>query len=151
MTKRDPFTPDMFTDWQPPEVSVGLPPETARGGTLRTQIARAVSHALKASDMDRTEVAQAMTDYLGEQVTRNMLDAYASQAREGHRITLERFIALIEVTGQTGLIGFVARAFGLIVVPRRYRDLIELRFIEEQLKRLEQRKSAILAHGRAGQ
>lgn len=149
MPKRDPFTLDMFTDWEPPEVAVGLPEAAARGGVLSSRIARAVSHALKATALSRDEVAQGMSEYLGESVTKNMLDAYASQARTDHRITLERFMALIEVTGKQGLIGFVAEEFGLIAVPARYRDLIELHFIEEQQKRLEQRKSASLARWRA--
>ncbi|MEX0366691.1 MAG: hypothetical protein AB3N22_11520 [Ruegeria sp.] len=147
---RDPNTLDMFTDWQPPQVAVSLPPEVTTGGNLASQIARAVSRALKASDLSREQIAGAMSDYLGEEISKNMLDAYASEARESHRITLERFVALIHVTEQHGLLGFVAEHFGLIVVPERYSDLIELHFIEEQERALAARKSAKLARWRAG-
>ena len=146
---RDPNTLDMFTDWQPPQVAVTLPPEVTTGGDLASQIARAVSRSLKASGMSREQIAEAMTEYLGEEVSKNMLDAYASEARESHRITLERFVALINVTGQHGLLGFVAEQFDLVVVPERYSDLIELHFIEEQERALAARKSAKLARWRA--
>ena len=92
-----------------------------------------------------------MTKYLGEVISKNMLDAYASEARESHKITLERVVALIEVTWQQRLLGFVADHFGLVVVPEKYSDIIELHFIEEQERRLAQRKSASLARWRAGQ
>ncbi|WP_170328536.1 hypothetical protein [Ruegeria arenilitoris] len=124
---RDPNTLDMFSDWQLPQVYVTLPPEVATGGNLSSQIARAVSRALKASDLSREQIADAMSEYLGEEFSKNMLDVYASEARESHRITLERFVALIHVTNQHGLLGFVAEQFGLVVVPERYSDLIEWR------------------------
>lgn len=148
---RDPNTLDMFTDWEPPQVAVTLPAEVTTGGNLASQIARAVGRALKASDMSREDVAAGMSEYLGEEISKNMLDAYASEARESHRITLERFIALIHVTGQNGLLGFVAEQFELIVVPQRYSDLIELHFIEEQERALAARKNARLARWKAGQ
>lgn len=150
MVRRDPNTIDMFSEWQPPKVAVSLPPEVTHGGNLASQIARATGRALRACPLSRDEIAIRMSDYLGEEVSKNMLDAYASEAREAHRITLERFIALIAVTEQHGLLGFVAEQFGLVVIPERYSDLIELHFIEEQERRLAARKSANLARWRAG-
>lgn len=143
--RRDTLTLDLFRDWEPPKVAVSLPAGTVRGGTLATQIARAVSHALSECDQSRYEIAKAMSEYLGQDVSKNMLDAYASQARGEHKITLERLIALIEVTKQYGLLGFIAKNFDLIVVPKKYSDLIDLHFIDEQMKFLEQRKNAGLA------
>lgn len=62
----------MFTDWQQPELAVNLPPEVTNGGNL------------------------------SEEISKNMLDAYAIEAREDHKITLERGVALIVSTGQQG-------------------------------------------------
>lgn len=149
MPKRDRVTPDLFKDWQPPQVAVDLTGPRPQGGSLRSRISRAVSQALSDCDIPRDQVARGMSDYLGEDVSKNMLDAYASQAREGHTITLERFIALIEVTGQTGLLGFVAEGFGLVVVPAKYSSLIELHFIDEQMATLEARRAATAASWRA--
>lgn len=142
--RRDALTPDLF-DWQPPQVAVSLPAETVRGGTLRSQIARAVSQALKECDLSRDEVAEAMSAYLDQDISKNMLDAYAAPARDEHRISLERFVALIEATGSYGLLGFIAGHFGHVVVPEKYSDLIELHMVEEQLERQTARKQALLA------
>lgn len=143
MAKRDRLTPDLFRDWQPPQVAAQLAGPRPQGGTLRSRISRAVSLALTECGMSRDEVAQGMSDYLGEDVSKNMLDAYASAAREGHTISLERFIALVEVTGQTGLLGFLAEMFGLVAVPGKYAELIELHFIDEQQAELERRRQAL--------
>ena len=150
MARRDPNTPDLFRDWQPPQVAAQLPGDAPRGGTLGGRISRAVSLALGASGLSRETIAAQMSEYLGETVTKNMLDGYASQAREDHRITLERFLALIEVTGQTGLLGFAAEQFGMVVVPSRYAELIELHFIDEQREALERRRATLSAKWRAG-
>lgn len=147
---RDPNTLDMFTDWEPPQVAAQLPPEVVCGGTLGGQIARAVSRALKNCDLSRDEIAARMGEYLGASISPNMLDAYASEARETHTISFERLIALVHVTGELGLLGFAAEQFGMIVVSEKYSSLIELHFIEEQEERLKQRKAASMARWRAG-
>lgn len=128
----------------PADVVAMLPGGGPRGGTVGGQIARAISQALDACGLSREEVAARMSEILGATVSKNMLDAYASQARsETHRITVERLIALIHATGQVGLVGFLAEAFGLIAVPERYGELIELHHVEEELAALEARRDRL--------
>jgi len=70
-----------------------------------------------------------------------MLDSYASQARRDHKITLERFIALVEATGCVSALGFIAETFDHVVVPRQYGAVIrkhQLREAKEKLEREEQ-------------
>jgi hypothetical protein len=83
-----------------------------------------------------------MTAELGYAVSENMLANYASEGAEAHRITLERFIALIEVTGCTDLVGFVAERFGLVAVPSVYKSLINSHLAKEQMRKLEQFEQA---------
>lgn len=143
----DAGTPDLLS-WKPPKVAAGFDGEV-RGGALSSQIARAVSLALKRCGKERSDVAEEMSKWLGgERVTLSMLNAYASEARDTHRITVERFMALIEVTGCRDLLGFVAEPFGQAVVDGRYASIIELHLIEEHQRRLDKRKAELIA--RAG-
>lgn len=144
---RDRATSDLF-DWRPPQVAAGFE-ELAPGGRIAARISRAVALALKECGKSRAEIARAMSDELGASVSEAMLDAYASQAKEGHRITLERFIALAQATGCVDLIGFVAGFFGQVVVPERYAALIELHLIEEHERDVARRKQAVEARWRA--
>ena len=129
MVKRrnDDLTIDMWSEFIPPAVAVSMEPEITKGGTLDVKIARALSHAMQNCDKSREEIAAEMSDYLGGQnVTLNMLQTYASPARRDHKITLERFIAFVAVTGCHDLLGFVAEFSDYAVVPEEYLDVINL-------------------------
>lgn len=143
MKRRDLGTLDMFRDYTPPEpVAAQLDPEIAKGGTLDVKIARVLSHAMAECGKSRPQIAAEMSDYLGQRVTENMLDTYASPARRDHKITLERFMALVDVTGCYGLLAFVCEPAGFVAVPQRYADIIEIwredRAIEERTRRRDQ-------------
>ena len=117
----DNFTIDMWNEFTPPVVEVLIEPEVTKGGMLGDKIARALSHAMQQCEFDRDEIAERMSYYLGGQkVTLNMLDQYASPARKDHKITLERFIALVAVTGCHDLLGFVAEFSDFAVIPEEY-------------------------------
>lgn len=149
MAQRDKHTDDLF-NWQPPRVAAGFEPEKLPGSRLASRISRAVALALKECGRSRAEVAAAMSAALGYAVSEAMLDAYASEAKEGHRITLDRFIALIEATGCTDLLGLVAEPFGHVVVPERFASLIELNLIEEHERKVARVKQAAEARWKAG-
>ncbi|MEJ0012825.1 MAG: hypothetical protein WDM94_09405 [Bauldia sp.] len=134
--------------WTAPTVAAGFKGEV-RGGSLASQIARAVAIALKRSKKDRADIANEMSAYLGERVSLAMLNAYASEARTTHRITVERFMALVEVTGCLDLLGLVAEPFGQAVVASRYAAIIELHLIEEHQRELDARKAELLAVARS--
>ncbi|MFZ5747667.1 MAG: hypothetical protein ACOY45_08395 [Pseudomonadota bacterium] len=75
-----------------------------------------VSLTLKGDARSRDEIAGAMSETLGGDVSRWMLDAYASQEREGHNIGFGRAVALMAVTANHRLIeGAVHRLGGRIL------------------------------------
>jgi len=75
-----------------------------------------VGRALKEDRRSRDEIAGAMSALLDEDVTRWMLDAYASEAREGHSIPAHRFFALIAVTNRFDLLDAAMRRVGAAVL-----------------------------------
>jgi hypothetical protein len=149
--RRDPLTQDLFS-WEPPKVTVGLAAEATGRGALDNQIARLVSRALrdaKDGGLSRADVAQRMSDTLERPISEASLHKWASEASEEHRIPLDAFLSLIEVTGCHGLLGFVAERFGFVVVDARYADLIELHLIEEHERDVAARKASLEAKWRA--
>jgi len=132
---------DLFR-WQPPKVAAGFDEGAIRGCRLASQISQAVGLALKECGLSRAEVAARMGAELGYHLSENMLDNYASEAAEGHKITLERFIALITVTGCEDLLGFVAERFGKVVIERKYEALINIHLAEEAEQRIAKFKLA---------
>ena len=117
--RRDTRTPDLFElrpDWQPAPASVSFSePEI-----------RAVARALNDCTDERSAVATRMGEYLGEPVSLNTLNAYASQARDEHRINVPRFAGLVHATGDMRLLSVIPELFGHAVVPARYLSWIEV-------------------------
>lgn len=113
-------------NWQPPEPVVAYEPARVRSATLAGAIAQAVSATLKDDGRTRAEIAAAMSEYLGEDVTENMLNAYASEARESHVINLPRFIALLAVTGDQRALQMIAGKLDWAVIDRKYLPAIRL-------------------------
>jgi len=148
--RRDLGTMNLF-DWQPPEVAVGYDDGVAGRGALDHKIARLLARALrdaKDSGLPRAEIAKRMAVELGRPLPVTTLDKWTSESAEGHRITLDAFIALIKVTDQSDLLGFVPSLFGFAVVPERFVELIELHQIEEHEREIAARKAALQARVR---
>lgn len=114
---------DLLTDWTPPEAVVRFDPIAVRAATIEGRISKAISAVLKGKN--REDVARQMSSYLGSQVSKAMIDAYASEARDDHPISLPRLMALLEITRDRRLLQVLAEEFGWAVVEDRHLGLIE--------------------------
>jgi len=75
MSRRDPLTLDLF---EVPKPAAQAPASM----DYRATVAHLVADMLKAADGDRYAVAARMSRLTGKEVTKAMLDAYTSEARE---------------------------------------------------------------------
>lgn len=133
-------------------MAVGYGEEVIGRGALDNRIARAISQALreaKVRDIKRAEIAKSMSEYLGRPISEDMLNKWASEAADSNRITLDAFVALIDATQAHDLVSLVVSSFGLVAVPERYSDLIELHLIEEHERDVVTRRQALEAKLRA--
>jgi len=123
----DKTTLDLLS-WQPPELVERYDETHVRAASLRARIAKAVSETLKAKagDMSREEIAAAMSSWLGEEVSKHMLDAYASEAREEQTVPYLRLLALVHVTGDARLLQLGAEMFGHSVIEDKYLSWVEV-------------------------
>jgi len=133
--RRDDKTMDLLA-WTPEPVEITYDdPRSVQAPSLSSRFARAISKALNECGKTRKQVAKEMGDYLGEDFSKNMLNAYASEARENHIINLHRFAALIHATGDEKLLTLLPNEFGFAVVDREYMPLCERVIRRTQLKR----------------
>lgn len=102
---KDTRTLDLFAV---PEPAPELP------GTMdfRTQVAHLVSEMLRATPGDRYEIAARMSRLTGKDVSKNMLDAYASDAREDHNLPFYLLPALEAVCESHVLTAWLADVRG---------------------------------------
>lgn len=140
--------PDLLS-WEPPQAAMAFAERDVRGATLAARLSRAVSIALRDAGGNRRDIAARMSRFLGETVSVPMLDAYASAAREAHRISVPRLLALIHATGDRRLLEFLAEPMGWAVIERRYLPLIEVAAIREQEDELRRRRDTLTRRARA--
>lgn len=136
--RRDTRTMDLLS-WQPPEPAVRFDEGQVRGATLSARFCRAMAVALDECGVSREEIADRMSEYLGVKVSKAMLDAYVSEARDTHTINVIRFAALVHATRDWRLLSLLPELFGFAVVDDRYISLIrsvQIREKAEELARL---------------
>lgn len=66
-------------------------------GNYAAQVSELVSEMLKSTELDRYEIAARMSRLSGDDVSKNMLDAWASPARADHNLPFYRAVLLEEV------------------------------------------------------
>lgn len=135
--------------WEPPQVAVGYSADVTGKGPLQNRIARLISRALRdARDdrgMSRAQVATRMSAELGRSVSEDVLDKWASEAAEAHRIPFDAFIALVAATGAMDLLGFLPNLMGFVVVPQKYKAFIDLQLLEDHERDVAAYKARIQA------
>jgi hypothetical protein len=145
----DTKTQDLLA-WTPPEPVKAFAPVTVRAASFKGKMAKAVSQALKDCPLPREEIAEEMTRYSGEHVSKDMLDKWASEAAEDHVIPLTKLDALIEVTRDQRLLQILSAPRHWSVIDDRYLPAIDYAMLAEKAEELEKRRKAAAAAMRAG-
>ena len=128
--------PDLFS-WTPPKVVAAYAPERVRAASLAASLSKAVSASLRECGRDRAQVAREMSAYLGENVSADVLDKYASEAAESHIINVVRFIGLLAATRDRRLLELIAAQFDWAVIERKYLPAIDYATLLEQRAELD--------------
>ncbi len=120
------------------------PPAPASGAAglagLDRVVAATVALILKEDPRSREEIAGAVSALLAEPVTKMMLDAYASEAREDHNISAARLLALVAVTERHDLLDALVRRIGAALLVGGEIATAELGHIDRQIAQLRERR-----------
>lgn len=122
---RDDRTLDIF---DVPKPVLALP----GSGNYAAQVSELVSDLLKGSELDRYEIASRMSRLSGDDVSKNMLDAWSSPARDGHNLPFYRAPLLEEVCETHMLTDWLVAIRGGRVAYGRDALLAELGRLERQ-------------------
>lgn len=146
--KGDDKTIDLLS-WQPPEPRVRFSEQKIRADSLSGRFSRAISLSLKESPHDREVIATRMSEYLGTEISTHMLNAYASEARTDHNISLHRYAALVHATEDWRLLSALVEIFPLSVIDQKYLSVIKLAQISEQKDLLKKQEAELKNKARA--
>lgn len=116
-------------------------PAVAEGSLadLERKVASAVSQILRDDGRSRYEIAGQVSALLGEDVSKFMLDAYASEARDGHNVSVARFLALVVATQRFDALDAVVRQIGVSALAGDEIRLAEIGHLQAQKRELDRR------------
>lgn len=110
---------------------------------LDREIAATVALMLNEDQRSRYQLAGAVSELLGDDVSKGMLDAYASEAKETHAISAARLLALTSVTDRHDLLDRLTRRIGAALLVGAEVLTAELGHIDRQIEALKQRRRTI--------
>lgn len=109
-------------------------------------IARAVGRAMDVCPYDRFEIAKRMAKALGQDdFSKATLDAYASESKDTHTISIVRLIALIKATEQLWLMDFIAEKVGGTALFGEEPMLAEQARLDQEIRTLQSKKKKLTA------
>lgn len=114
---------------------------------LERQICEQVGVILNSDSRPRELIAAEMSILLGEDVSRAMLDAYSSPAREMHKVPMSRFFALVAVTERHDVLDLLLRQIGAAVLVGEEIYTAQLGHIDRKMAELKEQRARIV--GRA--
>ncbi|MBS3961462.1 MAG: hypothetical protein KGZ61_06480 [Sandarakinorhabdus sp.] len=79
---------------------------------LQRMIASGCSRMLKEDMRSRAEIAGHVSAMLGDDVSKNMLDAYASEGRDDHNVSAARWLAMIAATQRFDILDAIISRIG---------------------------------------
>lgn len=110
---------------------------------LDQELRQALSRTLKAQPVSRYEVAAKMSEMLGDEVSKNMLDAYTAESRETHQISVVRLVALILATKDYDLLAMIAEKVGCRLLIGEQAIGAEIGLIDQEIEELRARRTQL--------
>lgn len=111
-------------------------------------VAAAVSQALGGAGCSRYEIAGKMSGLLDEDVSKQMLDGYAAEARGDFNVSVHRFLALIAVSKRYDILDALVRRIGAAVLVGEEIHTAQLGHIDRQIAELRVQRKTIEAGAR---
>lgn len=125
------------------------PPSLPRGAAalagLEQRISAMVGAILNSDERRRPVIAAEMAELLGEDISVSMLDAYASPAREGHKVIMSRCLALVAVTDRHDLLDPIMREIGAALLVGEELHTARLGHIDRKIAQLKAERQQLAA------
>lgn len=141
MPHRTPHPNQLGFAFDPPVLASG--PASLAG--LERQLSRGVATMLKDDPRSREVIAAEMSVLLDEEISRFMIDAYASPARPEHKVPGSRWMAMIAVTQRFDVLDQALREIGAAVLVGDEVHTAQLGQIDRQIAELQNKRRRIAA------
>jgi len=100
--------------------------------TLKEAIAKSMSNC----KLSRYEIAGAISNLLGIDVSKYQLDSWTAESKDGHRLPAEYLVAFCRVTGSYEPLKLICKKLGLFIMPGSDALRSEIHKLEEEIGEL---------------
>lgn len=107
---------------------------------IQNRLRLALCRAIKGCSLSRWEIAGQMSDLLDVEISKNQLDSWTAESKEGYRFPAEYLAAFCCAVGSFEPLEIISEAAGAYVVPGEDALRAEIRKIEEEEKKLRAEK-----------
>ncbi|MBN1495908.1 MAG: hypothetical protein JXA07_04010 [Spirochaetes bacterium] len=118
------------------------------------ELREAISASLKQCSLSRYQVVARMSELIGTDITKTMLDSWTAESKELHRFPAIFLPAFCEATGSTEPLKVLARTAGVFILPGSEALRSEIQHLEEEISRKrkeKQRRQAFLSEIEGGE
>ena len=115
-------------------------PAVAGSFDIDRQFRAAISEALKRCPLSRWQVAARMSELIGQEITKSMLDSWTAESKEGHRFPAIFLPAFCEAAGCSEPLKLMGRLVGVFILPGPEALRAEIQRIEEEINRNQAEK-----------
>lgn len=117
---------------------VRQPASAMRPLDLSLRIKSAMGRALKECPRNATQVAAAITEMTGREISADALYSYTAPTKPEHEIGITRFVAFVRATGATWLWDVLVEDDGLIVLEGSEAYLAQRGMLEQQSRQIQE-------------
>ncbi|MFA5075615.1 MAG: hypothetical protein WC436_05960 [Candidatus Babeliales bacterium] len=104
------------------------------------QFREAINQALKDCPLSRYQVAAWMSELIGTEITKTMLDSWTCGVKDGHRFPAIFLPAFCETTGGSEPLNLLGKLVGVFVMPGPEALRAEIQRIEEDINKKQNEK-----------
>lgn len=141
--KHDPSQLDL---WREPIFPVRAATKAIDVSRFRAKLKRGMAKAIRECPFDRPTVAARMAQYLGlPSISKTVLDAYTSESKLTHDISLVRFKAFVHATGAVWLWDMIVSEDGLLLLEGDEARLAEIARLQQEQRQIGRQVRQLLS------
>ena len=118
--------------------------DTSELSSLQNEIKRVASRAISESSKSRWHIAAEISEMMGMEVTKSMLDCWTAESKEGHRFPLFVLPAFCITTENYDLIRLICKACQGLFLGKDTAILAEIARMDKQIKKLQEKREQLL-------
>jgi hypothetical protein len=107
---------------------------------LDRRFRESISQALKNSPLSRYQIAARMSELVGQDITKTMLDSWTAESKENHRFPAIYVPAFCEAAGDTGPLMLLSKPVKVFCLPGPEALRAEIQRLDEEISRKQREK-----------